>query len=178
MFEFKNLALQDVTFALCAQSVPLDEFKVVAHRDFEIDRQSRGSVSIIGQSHVLRFSRGAEALSEILLCVPYDLTAYSPINQTKSSANFRFSLELGHLKYATRVSTTVAAAPDEWLKISGPFQQNANALTFHFPPGPLPYPPLTSLVWRIGRAAVTVKSIHTFPAENALVKTHTRLNWA
>ena len=177
MVEFKNLALRDVTFVLCAKSIPLGEFNVLEHREFEISHQISGSVSIIGQSHVFRFSKGADTLSEILLCVPHDLTSYAPTCQTTSLSNFRIGIENGGLKYATRISTKFVVAPDELLELSDSFSQNPNSLVFHFPKGYMRCSPITSVEWQIGNSAIAVKSIHTFPEEGALVKTWTRIYW-
>jgi hypothetical protein len=178
MVDFKNLALQDVTFVLCASKVPLEEFNVLAHKEFEVDPQIKGSVSIIGQSHVLRLSKGTGALSEILLCVPHDLAAYTPICRTTSLANFRLGITCGGLKYVIRVSTRFGATPDEMLKLSGSFGQNPHSLVFHFPRGHMRCSPITSVEWQIRSSAIVAQSCHTFPDENAWVETRTRICWA
>jgi hypothetical protein len=178
MVQFKNLALKDITFVLCARQVPLDEFNVLASREFEISPNVTGRVTIIGQSHVLHVSKGQDTLSEVMLCVPHDLSAYEPINQTTSLTNFRLGIVSGCLKYAARVSTRWATSPDAWSKLTQIRGQHTDSLNFHFPQGNMPLAPVTSVAWQIDRTMLTVRSIHTFPAENAVVKSKTRINWA
>jgi hypothetical protein len=178
MLDFKNLALQDVTFVLCASKVPLEEFNVLAHKEFEVASQIKGSVTIIGQSHVLRLSKGTEALSEILLCVPHDLATYTPLCRTTSLVNFRLGIACGGLKYVTRISTRFGTTPDDMLKLSDSFGQNPHSLIFRFPRGHMRCSPVTSVKWQIRSSAIVVKSFHTFPAENAWVETRTRIYWA
>jgi hypothetical protein len=178
MVDFKNLALQDVTFVLCASKVPLEEFNVLAHKEFEVDPQINGSVSIIGQSHVLRLSKEAEALSEILLCVPHNLAAYAPVCRTTSLVNFRLGIACGGLSYVTRISTRFGVTLDEVLKLSDSLGQNPYSLAFHFPRGHMRCSPITSVEWQFKSAAIVVKSFHTFPDEHAWVETRTRIYWA
>jgi hypothetical protein len=177
MVEFKNLAWRDVTFVLCARKVPLDEFNILKHKEFELDAQIRGSISIIGQSHVVQLSKGADTLTEILLCVPHNLAAYGPICQTTSLSNFRLGIETGRLKYTIRVCTKFGVALDEWQALSDSFSQKPNSLVFHFPRGHLQAAPLTSVEWQVSNVALTVKSFHTFPDEQVLVETHSGINW-
>ena len=183
MVQFKNLALNDVNFGLCTRQVPLDEFNVLVCRECVagsgVSGQSPviGRVAIIGQSHLWQLSYGEDAFSEVMLCVPHDLTAYHPVCRATSLTEFQFSTVNGSLKYATRVTTRRAASPEMWstlTQIAGPYD---DAVEFQFPQGDMPLAPVTSLAWRIDKNGFVIRSIHTFPAESAIVKTETRINW-
>lgn len=177
MVQFKPLALKDVTFVLCARQVPLEEFNVLACREFEIHPKIVGRVAIIGQSHVLHVSKGNDTLSEIMLCVPHNLGAYAPISQITSLTDFRFGSVNGSLKYATRVSTRWATTSDGWSTLTQIKGQITDSLDFHFPQGDMTRSPVTVVAWRVNRNNLTVQSIHTFPDENAVIKTKTRVYW-
>jgi hypothetical protein len=177
MVEFKNLALQDVTFALCANGMALNQFKVLKQHTFEIDQTTGGSISIIGQSHIFQWSNNGDTLTEILLCVPHNFTASNPLCQTGALANFRLGLTHGSLIYAVRISTRFANSMSELVDLPA-LAENPNTLAFHFPQGDMPCAPVTLVTWTMSQRAIAVKTIHTFPQEKAWVETKTRLNWA
>ena len=189
MVQFKNLALNDVTFVLCARQVPLDEFNVLVCREFRVSSgvvgrspaigrsPVTGRVAIIGQSHVLHFFDGEAGFSEIMLCVPHDLTAYHPICRATSLVDFRFSTVNGRFKYATQISTRWATSPDMWSTLTQIAEPYDDSVEFHFPQGDMLQTPVTTVVWRVDKSTLVVQSIHTFPGEHAVVKTKTRINW-
>ncbi len=178
MIQFKNLALQDVTFVLCGQRVPFGQFQVLDSREIEIDAEAKTRIAIIGQSHIFQFIRGADTLSEVLLCVPHNLAKYDPICQTTALTHFRLGLTRGCLRYATRITTRLVSTPDAGDGWPDEEDQNMNSLIFHFPQGDMPWKPFTSVRWRVSPAMLAVKTLHTFPDENALVETRTRIWWA
>jgi hypothetical protein len=156
---------RDLRFFLASGPVSLQSFHILKSHQAKW-RGFRFSFYVLAVSHALSIEYENQRLTELLSCVPIQMTAHIIKDISVLRLPWEFTNRVYGMDYSCRL--TLADSKD-----GGAFRcpfDAGNQITAHYPISPGFPTPITRIGWRLGLAEALVETIHSYPEENRVVR--------
>lgn len=162
--------MTDLRYALIRGSVCLEPLRVLQCRAIPVCGWTVG-LFVLGASHAVTLTRGEDALTELLTCLPDAAPGAAPLFRTGIPATGTLSRALqAHPGCLVEVELNRFALDGDELR--GEFGADCR-LTQAFPTTRLGTPH-TRIGWRVTAGGVEVETMHSYPEEGRGVRSRTR----